>query len=245
MKIFVSHSSEDAKVAELLIDLLRDSLNLPAKEIRCTSVEGYRLPVGATTVETLRREVHESEIFVALITPNSIGSPWVLFELGARWGSEKPLIPLLASGATTKDLKGPLGGINALDCAVIEQMYQVIDDAGRLLSVRPGTPSTYQRRLTALVQAAKGKVTPPKSIASPDASVSRGSAVLTDGEQSILAALGSDATDSDDEMSLSTLASITEMPRVKVEVLIDPLIKARLVAKQPLGFFRLSATGKR
>src|SRR5262249_15975316 len=75
---FVSHSSADREVAAALIDLLRDALALPPEQIRCTSVDGYRLPSGANTNEQLRAEIHETEIFVALLTEASIGSTYVL-----------------------------------------------------------------------------------------------------------------------------------------------------------------------
>lgn len=39
-RIFISHSSTDSELAALLVDLLRSSLDLPAKAIRCTSVGG-------------------------------------------------------------------------------------------------------------------------------------------------------------------------------------------------------------
>ena len=47
--IFICHSSVDKEFVERLIDLLRSALNIPSANIRCTSIDGYRLPAGATT----------------------------------------------------------------------------------------------------------------------------------------------------------------------------------------------------
>jgi hypothetical protein len=47
---------------------------------------------------------------VALLTPNSLGNEWVLFELGAAWMNANTRIPLLAGGLLDKDLPGALRG---------------------------------------------------------------------------------------------------------------------------------------
>ena len=122
MKVFISHSSRDVVVVEFLIDLLRKALNLKSEEIRCTSVDGYRMPGGASVDETLRVEVHDAELLIGIVTPASLKSAYVMFELGARWGAGKRMIPLLASGATPNHLGGPLAGLNALDASQIGQL---------------------------------------------------------------------------------------------------------------------------
>lgn len=151
LDVFISHSSRDKLVTACLIALLRSALNLPADRIRCTSVDGYRLPVGISTNDRVRKEVHDSKAFIALITPNSLGSAYVLFELGARWGAEKPLIPLLASGAETKHLKEPLSGFNALSCSNAAQLHQFVHDLGVVLGVAPDSAAAYQEHIQALI----------------------------------------------------------------------------------------------
>ncbi|MDD2466028.1 MAG: toll/interleukin-1 receptor domain-containing protein [Desulfobulbus sp.] len=151
LDVFISHSSLDELVAARLIALLRSALNLPADRIRCTSVDGYRLPAGISTNDRVRKEVHDSKAFIALITPNSLGSAYVLFELGARWGAEKPLIPLLASGAETRHLKEPLSGFNALSCSNAAQLHQFVHDLGGILGAASDSAAAYQEHIQALV----------------------------------------------------------------------------------------------
>jgi hypothetical protein len=149
--IFISHSHEDKDVATQLIEFLRSALDIEAQRIRCTTVDGYRLPVGTPTNEGLRVELLEAQAFVVLVTPNSLESKYVFFELGARWGARKPLAPILAAGATINNLKEPLSSLNVLSCNEPSQLHQLISDLGQILGRTPGNPSSYQKQLDELV----------------------------------------------------------------------------------------------
>ena len=153
LRVFISHSDDDVEIAKPLITLLRNALNLRSDDIRCSSVDGYRLPAGASTDDILRQEVHDSELLIGLITPSSINSVYVLFELGARWGAGKPMYPLLASGATWEHLEGPLSGINALNCSNASQVIQFAENAAEALGVKIGSASAYVEAVNRLVEA--------------------------------------------------------------------------------------------
>jgi hypothetical protein len=157
LDIFISHSSSDMEVAEVLIELLRSALTLPAEQIRCTSVDGYRLPIGADTDEELRRELKEAKVFIALISEESIHSTYVLFEMGARWGAEKHLAPLLTPGTKSSILSGPLKSLNALQCDNSSQLHQLVSDLSKILKVPTSSPASYSRFIDRLISI------PPKS----------------------------------------------------------------------------------
>ena len=73
IQVFISHSSRDAALAKALIDLLERTLPLSSGAIRCTSVDGYRLRTGASIDDTLRAEVHDAALMLALLTPSAHG----------------------------------------------------------------------------------------------------------------------------------------------------------------------------
>jgi predicted transcriptional regulator len=158
LDIFISHSSHDEFIAERLIALIRSALDIPPEKIRCTSLNGFRLPVGTTTNERLRKEIHDSKAFIALITPNSLKSTYVLFELGARWGAEKPMIPLIARDIKMKDLSEPLSAINVLNCSDAAQLHQFIDDLGDILGISSNRASVYQKCIRELIEASNQSV---------------------------------------------------------------------------------------
>lgn len=151
ISIFISHSSKDEEVAEKLVTLLRTALKLDSNEIRCTSVDGYRLPGGANTNEQLKEEIYNSKSFIGLITPNSLKSSYVLFELGARWGAKRQLIPLLSKGFDASDLVAPLKDYNALDCGSRGQMLQLVNELGQFLNREEEKPSLYSKLVDELI----------------------------------------------------------------------------------------------
>lgn len=153
--IFISHSQRDASIAESLIALLRSALSVPAETIRCTSVDGYRLPAGVSTEERLRQEVHDAKAFIGIITQDSLRSAYVLFELGARWGAGRQLVPLLAAGTPATALVGPLSGLNALDCRSSAQLHQLVSDIAQELKLSVGNPASYLRAVEDLRKASE------------------------------------------------------------------------------------------
>jgi hypothetical protein len=155
LDLFLSHSSKDTDLAEALIELIRAALSVSDTKIRCTSVDGYRLAVGASTNDQLRKEVHQTRAFLGLITPASITSAYVLFELGARWGAGLHLAPLTARAEGASLLRGPLSGINALDLSSTAQVHQLVQELATQLSLRPATPASYTRYIQRVIELAK------------------------------------------------------------------------------------------
>jgi ubiquitin-protein ligase len=153
--LFISHSSQDAALVELLANLLKSALGLKPYQIRCTSVDGYRLPVGAKTDETLRKEIQEAQLFIGLISASSIQSSYVLFELGARWGCGKHLAPLLAPASIPAILFGPLANLNALRCDSAPQLRQLVSDLAGELKITPSESDDSRAYIESIVNHAK------------------------------------------------------------------------------------------
>lgn len=151
-KVFLSHSHDDARLAELLTDLLIFSLKLDEEDIRCTGVQGYGLAPGLTIDERLRIEVLESEVLIGLISPSSLESIYVLFELGARWGTGKPLIPLLAPGIEPEDLKPPLSGLSGLRCDDGHDLRRLVQDLAAQIKVSTRSLAAYERHINRILE---------------------------------------------------------------------------------------------
>jgi hypothetical protein len=151
--IFISHSSKDEALAQALVELLQSGLGIPASQIRCSSVDGYRLPVGVNTESHLRVEVNSARVLIGLITPSSLLSSFVMFELGARWGASLFLAPLVA-GLKAGELGGPLSLLNGLSANNDAHLHQLLGDLSNKLEIPLQNASSYVRRISAVKELA-------------------------------------------------------------------------------------------
>jgi hypothetical protein len=147
IRLFISHAHRDADVAEQLVDVITTNLDVPEGELRCTSVAGYQLDLGAMAPDALRRELGSALCVVALLTPNSVGNDWVLFELGAAWANVKSSIPLLAGGPQDKDIPGPLRGAAGGQLTDPNTLDRLLDQLARTLGwVQRSIPNARGKR---------------------------------------------------------------------------------------------------
>jgi len=95
-RIFISHSSKNADVAELLVRFFKDTFVFQSNaEIFCSSIPGHELAAGDSEEEALRTILEEVGVVVGLLSRESIASTPVLMELGAAWALRKEMVPLL------------------------------------------------------------------------------------------------------------------------------------------------------
>lgn len=135
-RIFLSHRHKDQELARKLIDLLESAFVTSATDIRCTSVPGYKLPVGAQSTESLQKDLNGAEIVMGLIGPGTAASEYVLFELGASWGLRKPTFPLRLAGATYENVPEVLREKSSLLLEDVTQCLQLVEDVGRVSTLR-------------------------------------------------------------------------------------------------------------
>jgi hypothetical protein len=150
LDVFISHSAVDVDIAKAVIDLIEKALKLKSEKIRCTSVSGYKLETGADTIHQLKGEIFSSRIFIGIITEHSLESTFVLFELGARWGSRLPLFPLVCSPKDASLLKSPLNAINAMVASNEADLHQFINDVAKKLDVQIENANVYLNEIRAL-----------------------------------------------------------------------------------------------
>ncbi|MFG6109829.1 toll/interleukin-1 receptor domain-containing protein [Stenotrophomonas nematodicola] len=136
IRVFISHAAKDEKLAAALVEFLQGHLVLADDEIRCTSVSGHKLPVGSDSSSTLRDDLGDSAVIVGLITSNALSSGWVLFELGAAWGSKKNLKPLLTDDVNFNDLPGPLSGQHSARLSNKADLSQLIEEIAGILQAK-------------------------------------------------------------------------------------------------------------
>lgn len=88
LRVFFSYAAIDKGYALKLRKLL--SLR-PNVQIFTTDM----LSAGENWEAKLKKEIIVSDIFIVLLSPQSLESPWVMQLLGAAWGLQKPIIPVV------------------------------------------------------------------------------------------------------------------------------------------------------
>ncbi|MCH7703201.1 MAG: toll/interleukin-1 receptor domain-containing protein [Planctomycetes bacterium] len=224
LMLFVSHSSKDVEVVKLLVDLIQFALHLRSEEIRCTSVDGYRLPGGADTDESLQREIREARGFIGVISSASVESLYVVFELGARWGARKHLLPVLTPGVDPDKLPGPLAGKNALRCDSNAQLHQLVADLGTALEVTPEPAAAYQAHIDKILACSQATGEDVHASNTPDGEKSTGPATptLSEEEFDILVAVSKQEC-----ATVAWVASTVGISEQKAQYFLDELAGSR------------------
>ena len=152
-KLFISHRHKDKTIVSALIDLIKSAFYIEKEDIRCTSVRPYRLPVGERTSDRLKKEIHNAEAVIGIITPDTKESSYVLFELGGAWAQNILTCPLLTKGGSFNDLPDPIRDINPLSLENSGDCHQFIDDLEDSTSLkrRDGVNSEISDRIERLL----------------------------------------------------------------------------------------------
>lgn len=107
-KIFISHSSQDEKYAEALVNFLED-IGLQADSIFCTSIAQYGVPLGEDFNIRIKEQFTQFDTFVLfLLSDNYYKSAACLNEMGAAWVLQKDYMSILLPGFEFKEIKGAI-----------------------------------------------------------------------------------------------------------------------------------------
>ncbi len=108
-KIFISHATKDKVFVEKIIELL-EYMGLNEKQIFCSSIPGYDVPVGTDFLEHIREQYEEYELFVIFVhSPNYYNSTVSLNEMGAAWVLRKNAVSFLLPGFGFERMNGVVG----------------------------------------------------------------------------------------------------------------------------------------
>jgi len=78
------------------------------------------LSAGEDWESRLRDELSQCDIFVALLSPDSVHSEWVLQELGAVWALNKPIIPVVTHLELFSEIPLELRGVQSVEIKDLE-----------------------------------------------------------------------------------------------------------------------------
>jgi len=158
-RIFISHPHKDQAIATALTETIRTALEVPPTEIRCASVQPYRLPFGKNTGERLRDEIGRAQVVLGILTPDTSQSSYVMFELGAAWSQRIYTCPLLSKGTEYQHIPGPIFDLAPARLWEASDCHQLLDnlEAELGLTRNRDTQGAVSEKITALTNAAAAR----------------------------------------------------------------------------------------
>lgn len=124
MKVFISHSSTDKWIARQI------SHELEARGIDAF-LDEKDIQTGDSIEDAVGEHLAESDELLMLLSPASLGSPWVLIEIGGAKALGKRLVPILHH-VGPNELPTPLAGGLARDLNDIERYYAEVEMRSKL-----------------------------------------------------------------------------------------------------------------
>lgn len=114
--VFISHAEADKKFANEIVTLL-EFIGVKGKEnLLCTSVDGYRIPLGCDIIEYLRETFNKKNLFVIILhTHNYYTRPVCMNEMGAAWALKTKYFSVLAPDFGFNEMTGV---VNSKDVAI-------------------------------------------------------------------------------------------------------------------------------
>ncbi len=104
-KFFISHSSSDSRIGELLLDALIE-MGISQEEVFYSSNFHTGVELGKNFPSEVKKNLNNSELIIFIITKNFYRSPYCMNEMGAAWAFNKSFIPILLDGLTYNDMQG-------------------------------------------------------------------------------------------------------------------------------------------
>lgn len=140
-RLFISHASADADLADALADLLRLGTDLPSERILCTSLEGMSIPTGTTDyLEFLRTQISDAGLVLPLFTPAFFDSEVCLIEVGAMWGLGQSAFPLIVPPVDFARVEKLLGKVQAAKIDQEKGLSELHDRIVKVFGLTAKTP---------------------------------------------------------------------------------------------------------
>ena len=93
---------------------------------------------GENWFDRIRRELAACQVVVLMLSKRSVVRPWVNFEAGGAWLTNKNLIPVFFGNLTVDTLPRPYADLIAVDLR--NDPYEVIQGVCRSIEPRPLPP---------------------------------------------------------------------------------------------------------
>ncbi|WP_434300344.1 toll/interleukin-1 receptor domain-containing protein [Corallococcus exiguus] len=124
--IFISHAAKDKELVDAFVELLVFGMGVDADDMVCSSLSQQAVPLGNKFRDYLRDSVNGCSLFICLVSKNFYASTFALCEVGAAWGANKIIVPVMVPPLGPEDLEAVLqDGWQAVELLNGDQLAQV------------------------------------------------------------------------------------------------------------------------
>jgi TIR domain-containing protein len=140
-RLFVSFVHEDEKVALAVQNLLQSELNL--REEVFLSSDKSQVYAGDYWLQKIKEGLAAAELVILMLSKRSVARPWVNFEAGAAWLTDKTIIPVCYGDLSKGVLPHPYSAIQALNLP--SEAYYLVQSVHHQLKLAPLGPDAVYR----------------------------------------------------------------------------------------------------
>lgn len=145
--VFISHDSRDADLAEAFDHLLTDASGGVIRTFRSSDQTGRAgIDYGEDWFSKITRTLTDASDVVALLTPNSVGRPWILFEAGFAVGQRGTKVFGIALGVPfAKATSGPFARFQNCEAKEDSLTTVVLELIRRNQNARPREAAVHRQ----------------------------------------------------------------------------------------------------
>lgn len=158
-RIFISHTHEEAGVAEVLRVWLQAAF--PGRIAVFVSSDYEENPLGKRWLDTINRAMYRSRLLITLVSPRSWQHSWIHLEAGWAHGQKIDILPLCHSGLHIADLPRPYSDYSGTEVERNDFARRLLMALKRYLGLDHSLPDGMLDGLTADVRKACARISPP------------------------------------------------------------------------------------
>jgi len=152
-KIFMSFIHEEASVASTVKIFTHRILGHSVDTFM--SSDKNAIYAGEDWMARVFEELESAKVLLSLLSPSSVGRPWINFEAGAAWMGRAKVIPVCFGGLTVSALPKPYSSLQAVEIDTPEGAYYLWSSIAHHLSIDPPQRPMFSAGLPSWTDAEK------------------------------------------------------------------------------------------
>lgn len=130
-KIFLSHAAVDQPLAAMIAAEIEKRAS--GSEVFVASQPGH-IRTGEKWLSVIEEKLSTGDAYIILVTPASVGRPWLWFETGSVWFSNKRILPVIAHGLAIERVPYPLSARQIQNLEREDQLREFFREVGAEVS---------------------------------------------------------------------------------------------------------------